>query len=124
MTRRRDSRQCARPGGSVRAEFRRWRFLCCLTPGFRVPLVHFTPEQETQLSQIATHAGTDAERLVKDAALRLLQEDARFRAALREGIAQTDRGEFIEEEEMDARRRRGRDYSRVETMARAWPPRA
>jgi predicted transcriptional regulator len=65
--------------------------------------VHFTPEQETQLSQIAIHAGTDAERLVKDAALRLLQEEARFRAAVREGIAQADRGEFIEEEEMDAR---------------------
>ena len=65
--------------------------------------VHFTPEQETQLSQIATYAGTDAERLVKDAALRLLQEEARFRAAVREGIAQADRGEFIEEEEMDAR---------------------
>jgi predicted transcriptional regulator len=65
--------------------------------------VHFTPEQETQLSQIATHAGTDAERLVKDAALRLLQEEARFRAAVREGVAQADRGEFIEEEEMDAR---------------------
>jgi predicted transcriptional regulator len=65
--------------------------------------VHFTPEQETQLSQIAAHAGTDAERLVKDAALRLLQEEARFRAAVREGITQADRGEFIEEEEMDAR---------------------
>jgi predicted transcriptional regulator len=65
--------------------------------------VHFTPEQEMQLSEIATHAGIDAERLVKDAALRLLQEEARFRAAVREGIAQADRGEFIEEEEMDAR---------------------
>jgi predicted transcriptional regulator len=65
--------------------------------------VHFTPEQETQLSQIATHAGTDVERLVKDAALRLLQEEARFRAAVREAIAQADRGELIEEEEMDAR---------------------
>ena len=27
--------------------------------------VHFTPEQEAQLAQIATEAGTDAERLVK-----------------------------------------------------------
>jgi len=35
--------------------------------------------------------------------LRLLEQDARFRAAVREGIAQADRGEFIEEEEMDAR---------------------
>ena len=65
--------------------------------------VHFTPEQDAQLSQIATKAGTDAERLVKDAALRLLQEDARFRAAIGQGIAQADRGEFIEEDEMDAR---------------------
>ena len=52
---------------------------------------------------MASQAGTEAERLVKDAALRLLEEDARFRAAVREGIAQADRGEFIEEEEMDAR---------------------
>jgi predicted transcriptional regulator len=65
--------------------------------------VHFTPEQEEQLRQIATNAGIDAERLVKDAALRLLAEDAQFRAAVREGIAQADRGEFIEEQEMDAR---------------------
>jgi predicted transcriptional regulator len=65
--------------------------------------VHFTPEQEAQLAQIASLAGTEPERLVKDAALRLLHEDARFRAAVREGIAQADRGQFIEEEEMDAR---------------------
>jgi predicted transcriptional regulator len=65
--------------------------------------VHFTPEQEAQLAHLATRSGTDPEHLVKDAALRLLQQDARFRAAVREGIAQADRGEFIEEEEMDAR---------------------
>ncbi len=65
--------------------------------------VHFTPEQEIQLSKIGSDAGTDAARLVKDAALRLLREEARFRAAVREGVAQADRGEFIEEEEMDAR---------------------
>jgi predicted transcriptional regulator len=65
--------------------------------------VHFTPEQEAQLAQIASTEGTEPERLVKEAALRLLQEDARFRAAVREGIAQADRGEFIEEGEMDAR---------------------
>lgn len=31
------------------------------------------------------------------------EQEARFRAAVREGITQADRGEFIEEEEMDAR---------------------
>ena len=40
---------------------------------------------------------------MKDAALRLLEQDVCFRAAVREGIAQADRGEFIEEAEMDAR---------------------
>jgi predicted transcriptional regulator len=65
--------------------------------------VPFTTEQEAQLARIATKSGKDAPHLVKDAALRLLEEDARFRAAVREGIAQADRGEFIEEEEMDAR---------------------
>ena len=65
--------------------------------------VHFTPEQEAQLVQIATQTGTNAEGLVKDAALRLLEEDACFRAAVREGIAQANRGEFIDEEEMEVR---------------------
>lgn len=65
--------------------------------------MHFTPEQQARLAQIAIQTGTAPERLVKDAALRLLEEDARFRAAVREGIAQADRGEFVEEEEMDAR---------------------
>jgi predicted transcriptional regulator len=65
--------------------------------------VHFTPEQDAQLSHIAATAGTDAVRLVKDAALRLLQEDSRFRAAVREGIAEADRGDFIEEDEMNVR---------------------
>ena len=64
--------------------------------------VHFTPEQEAQLAKVATIAGTDPERLVKDSALRVV-EDVQFRAAVREGIAQADRGEFIGEEEMDAR---------------------
>lgn len=68
--------------------------------------VYFTPEQETKLSEIATQAGKNAEQLVRDAALELLEEDARFRAAVRKGIEQADRGELIEEEEMDTRVRR------------------
>ena len=65
--------------------------------------IHLTREQEAQLAQIASQNGTDAERLVRDAAVRVLEEDARFRAAVREGIAQADRGEFIDEAEMNAR---------------------
>jgi len=65
--------------------------------------VRFTPDQEARLAQIAAQEGTEPEALVKDAALRMLEQDARFRAAVREGIAQADRGEFIEETDMDAR---------------------
>jgi predicted transcriptional regulator len=60
----------------------------------------FTPEQLQRLSQIASHAGVNTERLVKDAALRLLEEDEHFRAAVREGIAEADRGELIDDEEL------------------------
>ncbi|MBZ5570808.1 MAG: hypothetical protein LAO09_02880 [Acidobacteriia bacterium] len=65
--------------------------------------VRFTPEQEAQLSEIASQAGIDPERLVKDAALRLLERDARFRAAVQKGLEQADRGEFVDEDEMQAR---------------------
>jgi len=66
--------------------------------------VQLTAEQEAQLAHIARHAGkSNAVELLQDAALRLLEEDARFRAAVLEGKAFADRGEFIEEEEMEAR---------------------
>lgn len=66
--------------------------------------VQLTVEQEAQLTRIARYAGKEgAVELLKDAALRLLDEDARFRAAVLEGKAYADRDEFIEEEEMDAR---------------------
>ena len=62
--------------------------------------VHFTPEQEARLSRIATHEGMNAEHLVKDAALRLLEEDEHFLAAVQIGIDQADRGEFTAHEEV------------------------
>lgn len=65
--------------------------------------VPFTPEQEAQLSQIAHLAGMATEHLVKDAALRLVEEDAKFRAAVREGIAQADRGQLLDHDEVVAR---------------------
>lgn len=65
--------------------------------------VQFTPEQEAQLAQLARHNGQDAAQFVQETVSHLLAEDARLRAGVRRGIAQADRGEFIEEEEMDAR---------------------
>ena len=65
--------------------------------------VRLTPEQEARLTQMAAKAGTDSERLVKDVVLRYLDDEAQFFAALEKGLAAAERGEFIEEEEMDAR---------------------
>ena len=65
--------------------------------------VHFTPEQQAQIAQVASKAGTVPERLVTNVVVRYLAEEARFLAAVEKGLAAAERGEFIEEEEMDAR---------------------
>jgi predicted transcriptional regulator len=65
--------------------------------------VHFSPEQQAKLTQIATKAGTAPERLVANVVARYLEEEARFLAAVEKGIAAAERGDFTEEEEMDVR---------------------
>ena len=62
--------------------------------------VHFSPEREALLSKLANYAGTDVERLVKEAVLRLFEEDARFREGVQRGIAAAERGEFIEHKDV------------------------
>lgn len=64
--------------------------------------VYFTPEQEAQIAQAARITGTDIAHLVQHAALRFA-DDANFRAAVLEAKEFADRGEFIEEDEMDRR---------------------
>jgi predicted transcriptional regulator len=64
--------------------------------------VQLTPEQEAQLARMASKAGTNPERLAKDVLVRYLDDEAQFLAAVERGIAAAERGEFIEEEEMDA----------------------
>jgi len=65
--------------------------------------VQFTPEQESRLARLAAQSGTDPRHLVTDVVTRYLDEEARFLAAVEKGLAAAARGEFIEEEEMDAR---------------------
>ena len=62
--------------------------------------VHFSPEQEAQLSRVASQAGIDTELFGKDAALRLLEEHRRFSAAVRDGISQADCGDLIDDDEV------------------------
>jgi predicted transcriptional regulator len=65
--------------------------------------VHFTPEQEAQLSRIADYSGIDTEQLIKNAALRLLEEDIHFRSGVRRGVEQADRGELVSHDDVKAR---------------------
>lgn len=65
--------------------------------------LHLTPEQQAQLTQLAQKAGTIPDELATRVIARYLEEEARFLAAVQKGIDAAARGEFIEEEEMDAR---------------------
>lgn len=66
--------------------------------------LYLNHEQETQLARIALRDGkSGVAELLREVALRILAEEARFEASVLEGKAQADRGEFMEEDEMDAR---------------------
>jgi predicted transcriptional regulator len=65
--------------------------------------LHLTPEQEARLAEIAHHQGKQLQQLATERVLSLLEDDDDFRVAVRLGLAQADAGNFIEEEEMDAR---------------------
>jgi predicted transcriptional regulator len=62
--------------------------------------VHFSPDVETRLQQVAFATGKDTEQLVKDAVTRMLENQARFIAGVQRGIEQADRGEFVEHQEV------------------------
>jgi predicted transcriptional regulator len=62
--------------------------------------VHFSPDVESQLLQVASANGKDAEQLVKDTVARMLESQARFIAGVQRGIEQADRGEFVEHQDV------------------------
>jgi len=65
--------------------------------------VHFSPEQQGAACVDGHESRDRPEWLVTKVAARYLDEEARFLAAVEKGIAAAERGEFIEEAEMDAR---------------------
>ncbi len=65
--------------------------------------VHFSPEVETQLQQVASTNGKDGEQLVKDTVGRMLENQARFVSGVQRGIEQADRGELIDHEDVKNR---------------------
>jgi predicted transcriptional regulator len=62
--------------------------------------VHFSPDVETLLQQVASANGKDAEQLVKETVDRMLDNQARFIAGVQRGVEQADRGEFVEHKEV------------------------
>ena len=63
----------------------------------------FTREQETKLVEVAERAGKSVTDLLTEAAASILQIEDYHWAAVDRALAQADRGELIEEDEMDAR---------------------
>jgi predicted transcriptional regulator len=59
--------------------------------------------QASQLASLASRTGRSATDLVVEAVDRLLADEKWFDARVRLGIEQIARGEFVEEDEMDAR---------------------
>jgi predicted transcriptional regulator len=58
--------------------------------------VHFSPDKEARLQQLATRVGKDAAQVVEDAVDRMLAYDVRFREAVEEGRAAARRGDLLE----------------------------
>jgi predicted transcriptional regulator len=65
--------------------------------------VHFSPDVETRLYQVASAHGKDADQLVQDTVARMLDNQARFIAGVQKGIEQTDRGELVDHKDVLAR---------------------
>jgi predicted transcriptional regulator len=65
--------------------------------------VSLPQNQESQLNELALKTGRGTDDLVQEAVARLLAHNEWFKQQVQVGIDQIARGEFIEQEEMDAR---------------------
>src|SRR5580658_5211755 len=68
--------------------------------------VSLLDSQEAQLNDLALRTGRGTDELIQEAVSRLLAHNEWFKEQVQIGIDQIARGEFIEEEEMDARVKR------------------
>src|ERR1035437_3169558 len=62
--------------------------------------VHFSPEKEARLQQVATRVGKNTAQVVEEAVDRMLEYDERFIAAVEEGRASARRGDLLEHDEV------------------------
>src|SRR5438309_6801901 len=64
--------------------------------------VYLPHDQEAQLNELAAKTGRGTSELVQEAVAQLLAHNEWFKQQVQIGIDQIARGEFIEEDEMDA----------------------
>ena len=72
--------------------------------------VHFSPDTEARLQDVALRTGKATAQLVEEAVDRMLEYDARFINAVEAGRAAAHRGELLEHDEV---------VERVERMFRS-----
>jgi predicted transcriptional regulator len=65
--------------------------------------VHLPQNQEARLNDLAVKTGRGTNELVQEAVAKLLSHHEWFKQQVQIGVDQIARGEFIEEEQMDAR---------------------
>jgi predicted transcriptional regulator len=65
--------------------------------------VHLTPEQEAELSKLATRRGRKANELAGEVIGFYLEHEARFIEAVKRGLDSLDRGEQVSHEEVGSR---------------------
>lgn len=65
--------------------------------------VNLTPEHQAKLDEVAAQQGRDAQSLVQEAVQRLVDYDQWFVGEVEKGLAQIERGEVLEHEEVGAR---------------------
>jgi predicted transcriptional regulator len=65
--------------------------------------VNLTPELQAKLAEVAAQQGRDAQSLVQEAVERLLDYDQWFVREVEKGLAQIERGEVLEHDEVGAR---------------------
>jgi predicted transcriptional regulator len=58
--------------------------------------VHFSPDIEARLQQLAIRTGKDTAQVVEEAVDRMLEYDARFLEAVEEGRQAARRGDLLE----------------------------
>jgi predicted transcriptional regulator len=58
--------------------------------------VHFSPDTEARLQQVATRTGKDTAQVVAEAVDRMLEYDVRFLAAVEEGRQAARLGDLLE----------------------------